>query len=622
MKKLVLAIMFFVVAVAVGLIYFTYTRPSPHVANLLPDSTLLFVEVPDYPLASTQFRSTEAYALLREPDVQEFLAAPRAAIAATLGLSGPEQERAVNTGAKVLNLVKGEVFFAVLRLGASVSRVRSHLVLGVDVKRQRLEATTAVGYFEERIAAGNPGASVARRKYFGVRYSHWRLPDGREFCYAFLNSLWIITTDEDDMRDIISRFTGQAPLETISLGSSVRFQNARRLMPIGNILFACFNVEQLMGIVGPLLTLAPHGSSMLQNIARIQTAASSVTITEDLVEDVGLVSYSRRDTPLSQPLRNKTLAFTSPETSFYSVRSFDWAAAYGEVLNTLAHSGNATLSSAATQFEQALVDKGTHIREDLLARLGPETALLARWRTGARWPDAAMVTEFDGTPDGGRALDAVFVVLNETLLGRSDQARWEQTAYLGETLHTARLADSPFAPTYLMVDRYLILALTADYARELVAQLKTGKRTLAANPSYDVMMKRLPKSATALTYCDLRTVYGQLYSLAHANAGVDTNAFLQLSKLPQPETIEKHLSPYLAVTTETETHSATVALSPLGKPLTVLVGAAGAIAAAEPLLAHLPLDLIPNMPTPSSNRDVLPPPPGNRTAPSQTPATR
>ncbi|HUK81636.1 MAG TPA: hypothetical protein VLZ12_03295 [Verrucomicrobiae bacterium] len=622
MKKLVLLIVVFIAVVAVGLVYFTYTKPAPEAASLLPESTLLFVDVPDFPLARAQFRSTEAYALLQEPEVQNFLVAPRAALGATLGLGDLGDQQAASGGATVLHALKGELFVALIQFSASSTRVQPHFVLGADVKRGRLEATKVFGRLEHRFAVAYPGASVARKKYLGVPYAQWLLPDGHQFCHAFLNTLLVITTDEDDMRDIITRFTGPAPPDFISLGSSLKFQNARRLMPPGHMLFAYLNVDQLMGPAGKLLALAPRGASMFQGLARIQTAASSVSLAEDLVEDVGLIGYSQRDQPPSPPSRHATLALTSPETSFYSVRSVDWPTAYEEALNTLAHLGNATLSSGTAQFEQIVRDGGVHTREDLFAKLGPETAMIGRWRTGARLPDAAMVAEFDSTPESRHALDVVFGALIEAILGRHDQALWEETVYRDETLHTARIGDSSIAPTYLAVDKFLVLALTPDYARELVNQFKDGKRTLLANPAFELPMKRLPKAAATLTYCDLRTVYSQLYALAHANASTDTNQFLQLSRLPQVETIEKHLSPYMSVTVESEKNTASIALSPLGKPLTLLVGAIGAIGAAQPLLAHLPLDLIPGVPTTLSDRVVPPPPRGNQTAPSQTPTTQ
>ena len=616
MKKVILLIVVFAVAVAVALVYFTYTKPAPKAAALLPESTLLFVEVPDFPRARAQFNSTQAYALLQESEVQEFLAAPRAALANALGLGD-----AGGMDEILLRALQGDVFVAVTRLGTASPQPQPRFVFGSDVKRKRLEATAAVAHLEHRFTAANPGASVSQKKYFGVRYTHWQLPDGHQFCHAFLNSLLIIAVDEDDIRDIITRFAGQAPPDSASLASSAKFENARRQMPAEHALFAYLNVEPLLGLVGPLLALAPQSAGMFQKLVRIQAAASSVTFAGDLVEDVGLVAYSGADAPSAPASPRKTLALTSPDTSFYSVRSVDWSATYAQVMNTVAHSGNATLSVSAAQFEKAVRSQGVRIREDLLAQLGPETAIIATWRPGAQFPDLAIVAGFDNTPESRRSVDAVLDALKDATLGGDDQVPWEESSYRDETLRTVRVAGS-IAPTYVIVDKFFFLALTPDYARALLGQLKDGKKTLAASPAFGRLTKRLPHAGTTLTYCDLPPVYGQLYALAHANVSTtDTNQFFKLAKLPRAETITNHLAPYASVTVETETSSKTTTLSPLGKPLTLLVGVAGGIGAAQPFLAHLPLNLIPGMPTMSSDTGVRPRPRGNRTAPSQTPPT-
>ena len=575
--------------------------------------------MPNFPLARAQFSATEAYALLREPEVQAFLAAPRAALAAALELSRSKGSHAVRSEQLVLQALQGEVFIAVTRLGTT-QPVQPHLVIGADLKRKRLEVTAVLDQLERRFVTANPGASVARKKYFGVRFTQWQFRNGRQFCYTMLNSLLVLTTDEDDMRDIITRFAGQAAPDSMPLASSAQFQNALQQMPAGHTLFTYFNVEQLLGPVRSLLALAPQVAGMFERIGRIQTMASSTTFVRDTVRDVSLVAHSRADKPAPSPLQRKTLALTSPETSFYSVRTTDWAAAYSEGMNTLAHLGNSTFSSRAAQFDQNVRDKGVRISEDLLQRIGPETATIATWRKGAQWPDVAIVAEFQSSPESRRALDVVLGALKEATVGNDQQVPWEENSHRGETLRTVRLVDSSIAPTYVATDKFFILTLTPDYARELVSHLKEGKETLVANPLFRDLTRRRFVAATALTYCDLRTVYGPLYSLAHANASSsDSNSLFQLDKLPSADAIVRHLSPYVSVTLETERSTTTATASSLGKPLTFLVGAVGAIGATQPLLARLPLDLIPGMPTMSSGTGAPPPPRGNRTASSQTP---
>ncbi len=595
MKKPAIIAIVIVLAVAGAAFYLSLRpKPAPKAADLLPETTLLYAAVPDFPRSRHQWQQTQLYALWQEPDVQAFLEPLRAA------LSGSWLDQALKE--RALGLLQGEVFLAVTRVAPNPG-----VVVGADVRGKQVEARAFLKLGEHEFARRFPGAVATEKRYLGVNYEVWENPANARLCHAFLNSLLVATPDEDLLRDLITRFTGQAPVEARPLSASASFQNALRHAPDGHEAVGFLNFRGLLGLAGPLLALAPQSAGALRALADIESVAATVTFTDGLVHDFGLISYTGTNHVAAPPVERRTLALTSPDTSWYAVRAADLAAFYRQAMDSIALSGNATLTSAAVRFDGELRRRGLRLDEDVLARVGPELAWIGAWREGARWPDIALVAEVREAAALRPKLDAAMDAL-------ATNRTWETQTYLGEAVRTLTGGAGPVAPTYAVTEKFLIVASNPDYARALVAQSKGSAPTLVANASFTGALGRVPASAATLTWCDVPRVFAALYTLARANAA--SNPFLDFDKLPKAETLSKHLAPYVSATVDTPSWETTTTFSTLGKPLTLVVAAVGAWAAAQPVLAELPGEFIPAWPKTFSGN----PPAGNPTAPSQTPA--
>lgn len=597
MKKIIAVILGLMILTGVVWYFATRGPASPKAAELLPETTLLYVAVPDFPKSRDEFRKTQLYALWQEPEVQAFLEKPLRQIAGNSdsALNALLQER-------VIGLLQGEIFLAVTHISPPPI-IQAGIIIGADVKRKRLETQAYLQLVEHDLARRFPDATATDKSYLGHTYTDWQLSRDKHVCHAFLNSLLIVTLDENLMRDVITRFTHQSSPDFKPLAASERFKAALKQFPAGHEGVAYLNVQQILNLFAPLMALSPQSAGMFQQFAAIGASATSVTFNDAHIEDVSLVSYSGQHKP-APGIERRTLALTSPDTSLYTVRAMELAGSYRNAMNSLAQSGNATMTAAATQFERGLRAQGLRA-DELLAKIGPEVALLGIWREGMRWPDVAVVAELSDAADSRPKLDAAF----ESGVGPS-----EAQSHLGEVLHVWHVA-SAFSPSYVATDKFLIVASSADYARALLAQSKSGGPTLAGNADFANAIKHVPAKASSLSYCDVRTVFGVLYRLANAN--VQTNQFVDLGRLPRAETLMKHLAPYISATDDTAEMQTTTTFSSLGKPLTFVVGAAGIIAAAPPFLGDLIPSLIPGLPIPSSGN----PPAGNQMAPSRIPSS-
>jgi hypothetical protein len=598
MKRWVWGLLVLVLALAAGgaLYWFWPRPPAPSAAELLPGSTLLFVNIPDMDRARAGFANTPAGRLCQEPEIKALLELPRRALWEALGgkVDAPPDEL------PLLNAIHGEAFFALTRF-ALLPKPGVRFIVGVDLKDRLMETRAALSYHTLAMRRYNPASQVTNRRLHGVTYHVWTVSPKTRFCYAFLNTMLVATIDEDTLRETIAWFRHQQPQGATSLAASAAFRNTCRRLPQTADCTSFLNVEQITGLLGPLLMLQPQGLATLQKLGRIQgTALGSVCHSNQFV-DTGLTTYSSAPPNQASPVTRTSLAFTSTNTMFYMVASVKWETGYQEALDAIASSGVEPLIRAATQFERSLRRQNIRPQQDFFPHLGPETALLAAWRAGTRFPDVALVTQLRDA----RHLNATMDALKEAFTHTADRPVWETL----DNLRILRIGAGLVAPTYCVTNGFLIVASTPDYARELLNH--TGN--LDANPDYQTTMRFLPGNAASYLYCDTRALVRPLHDVVRAGLGDSAINF------PSADCLVRHLTPYASATVLTPQVETTTTVSPLGKPVTLGVGVAGLVFAIQPYLAGLP-DLMPALPKMFSDRAVPVPPAENQKAPSQTPA--
>lgn len=621
MKKLIAVLVLLTIVAAAGLVYFVLHKPVPRAADLLPESTLAFVDIPDLSKSRTEFAKTEFYALWHEPEVQAFLAKPLAALR-ELSISVGAPKDADTIGGLAFDAMQGEAFLAITHV-TLFPVFNPGLVAGVDVRTKRIEALAGLYQLEGQLKQAYPKGTYQDKEYLGVKYVLWETDPGYPVCHAFFNSLVVFTLGEDSMRDLIASWTGQVPRDFKRLANSDKFKNVEQHASANHEFLAYANVEEVLNLVGPLLAFAPQTAGVYQKLSRTQTAAYSVSFVDRGIEDVGFIGYSSSVPKPTPPTQRKTLALTAPDTLFYSVGSADLAATYEELMQSLAQSGSADLTLTVTQFQQALRTHGIRMGEDVLQKLGPEFAVVANWHPGTRSPGIAIVSEIREVEKLRPALDAAMEALRESFGGTNETLPWDITEGAGEKLRTIHIGPGLPAPSYALTDQFFILASNPDYARELLIQAKESKPTLATSALYQESVKRLPVNGSAYGYADLRGLFTSLYGLMKSVLPkTDGNQFVDVSKLPQAETIAKHLFPLVSATVNEPQQTTSTSFSPLGKSLAVVAGVGGAIWVVNTFGPQLQQSAISAWPKKSSSRAVPSGPGESQTAGSQTPATR
>ena len=629
MKRLLLfAILLLVLlaAIGAGVWYYRWTRPAPRAAELLPETTLMFLDVPDLPKARASFQTTAAYALWQEPEVQEFIQPALQGLSDALGrgLIRKQDNKAIEP---ILNAIQGETFLAVTHVGF-IPNLQPGVIFGADVKGKRLEISMVLARLPEMIKTHQHDAKFAQKRHLGISYDVWEVYPNYPVCHTFLNSMLVFTLGEDTMREAIGRFTHKGKFTTKSLSAGAGYQTVTGHMPRDYEFLAYANVQQIYGLLGPVMMMVPQNGGMLEKLAKIQATGSGFKFADGLVHDVRFASYSSPEPKAPVTTPRKSLGLTAPDTALYWVQNTDVGGLYQGLVDTLAMSGRPDLANPAARFDKKI----NAIRDHLFSSLGPETAILGAWRAGMKFPELALVAAIQDPQRTRPEVDQALHALKDVTLGNDDQVPWDDNDHGGVAVHSIRIGSGRIAPTYATTDQFLIVAFTPDFAGELLDQAAAARQpaagdaprrgTLSANPAYEKIMAQLPANGSAYAYCDLRALFEPCYHLAQTaltQAG-DGDVSLFATKLPKAETIARHLSPFASATVGDQRGVTTTAISPVGTP-GVFVGAlAGAACAAYSWVPEGTVPSIGALPKKTSSTGAPPPAPGNRTATSQTPA--
>ena len=567
MKKFLLVAVGLTVVFATTFFILHRPQPTPTAGAILPATTVALVDIPNFQHCRTKVAASPLGKFWQEPEVQACLTIP--ALLTELSFALPD----------------GEAFLAVTQV-TTLPDVQLSLAAGIDLHGHKLESQATLKLLEFELRKNN--ATSETKKYRHLKYTCWKFTDGRQLCHTFLGSLLVFTTDEDSLRDMLARYTSKP--DGSALDANASYQNLLRQLPAQRDLHAYLNVEQLMNRFGLMLFAIAPNNPLVQQLADIQTWGDGITFAETGVTDVGVTTYGKPHKS-APAIWQTTLAAAPADSTFYLAGTPDLAAGYNALLELVKFTGNSTTANLLTGLEFGLAIAGINPAEDIFAKLGPEVAGISNWRVGAPVPDLAFVAEVRNQPALAAKFNRLTKILSKVLKTTDD------IPVEGETLHVIHTGSGYASPSYALTEKYFVFALTADYAREILTQIKTGAPHLIVG------------SAAATTYCNLRQTFAGLYSLA------GTNTCPPLGKLPAPETIARHVGTYLAETVDTATVSKTTAHSALGKPVTFLIALAGGYAAAQPWLAANPELTIPFLSKPTPR-----PTAGNQTATSQTPA--
>ncbi len=518
-----------VAGIATGVVLWNKEKSAPDrgAANLVPPETVLLLELPDLHTSATRWKETALAKLWAEPEVQAFLERPRAALSATVSAAtAPLAEHA--TRLREAGVQGG--FVAV----TSVEENQPRLVAGARFAGSRAAAEALIASARERAQKANPAGKTTLEPHgrFEVEsFSH----DGVTVAGAFAGPWYFVANDVPLLKATLDRLSAETAVASLADAEPYKKSLAKLPTAPDLVFYAqpAFFIERLVAMAA--ISGQPLDPQAEAELRKLKAVAGAMKMEGAQMRDAYYFLQPGVEKPAM--LSGSTLELTSTSTLFYLASGWNLPEKLpAHDPNTAAALENIGISiPSLADLERRLTEAGIPM-ESVRNAFGPEFGMLNT--TGAagemQWLAALQV----------RDAEAARKTL-ETVLG-GDWARQDQGATPVWSKPISLAGRLPLQPALGLTEGHLILGLSADAIR---AGVEKKEGTLADSPAWKQALQTVPKAETTLAYLDTKAVFEQTYGVWRGQAMMlvlfmpAVTQYVDLAKLPQTETIAKHLQP-------------------------------------------------------------------------------
>lgn len=530
MKKFVLALLVVAVVAAALIVWFQRTGPGQArtcEASALADAdTALFLELGDLPGSARRWQDTALAAIAAEPDVQAFLEKPMAKLRASV-----QQAPFVEP----LSAVQPTALFIAV---TSISQLKPVVLAGFRHQANKETLDAALAPAREFVLKKFPNGKADLVELAGRQVEVYRMRDS--LLAAVNDSGWyLVANDMDALARALTRMDGKAA-DQPPLAEAKTFRSMLGRLPAAreSLLYA-----EAPPIVERLIELSTASGQSLDDrqiakMRRIKALGATTSFEGSSIRDVCFVQMDTAGLPDGKLSGDSAL--TSAQTLFYYAgllvlpESFQLPEAAVPDANPLA-----PLASILDRLEAKGLGAAAFAKA-----FGPEFCLVMDWPASIPAPEFALAVDVSD-----RALaEKIVTELSSGSLGLPVFAR-EQAAD-GTTLYLLPpLPRVPFRPCIGLSDSRLVVSVSSDYARRLLAITQPADDALPSLPAFQNAMSRLTKPTQAMGYLDTKPVFERTYEMLRptlvfaAALMPGVNDTVDLSKLPATDSIARHLTP-------------------------------------------------------------------------------
>lgn len=514
MKRILLLLV--VVALIAGAVFvFLGRRGAVEGAQLVPADTVLYFTLPDVKRTIDRWPKTALAQIGAEPTVADFFAKPMGQLAMDGGLEAADL---------LLRVKPGRLFLALTKVNVAGGEA----VLGFQFYGGRKELDAAMERLYRELGKHFPKANHATTDYHGDAVTGYFAPaplffSGSHGSWAFLASTEAALQQALDRaagRDHSPALAENAEFKTVlsHVSRDPDFMWFGRTAPVFDMLLQAGNQQH-----------AAVDPRQLEQARKLQAAGGTLIFSGENQKEVSFLLYP--DAPKLPELVHSTMALTTPETTIFYEGAMDW--------KTI--SSNEYRDSLPQPVQHALTQAGVDLAQ-LPQIFGGELGIIASWPAGAMIPSLLVAAD---VKDRARA---------EALLNSVFTSTGVQTAT--SESHGARVFSFPTVklqlvePLVAVSDKYLLGSLTTpELERALSAQ--PGSPTLESAEAFKPALPSYKAGGAAFGYVDSKQLFERVYNTLRPIAifagamSADLGKFIDVQKLPETETISRHLSPII-----------------------------------------------------------------------------
>lgn len=516
------------------------TTPPTAVAALLPRGTILLVHVPDFNRTRDQWHDSDIYKLYREPAVQAFLQRPLRNL--------PQHDTASTTLQEIENLAPKDAFIGV----TSIENNSPKMVAGFRFHGSAENVQKLIDKWRAQSLNNAPNAprqtvNYAQHKIeiVGTGPNQWAtVYDGDRF---------FASNDLDQLKALLDRADHRAPppasrsrdgqRRKSTLEAEENFRAAVAHMPSSYTLLLYVQPKAITEKLGSLQAQIGHQLPAAQGtiLEQMHSICGTTVFDRGKIHDVFFVGMARGAGNAS--LARSAVRLGTKDTFFYLATLLN--------IDKLGGLNQPNISGPLPAWLHKVFDAAARngvTAEDWKAAFELELGSLADWPLGARWPSLILTLPVKDVTRADKVVNALTSAIDEDLIWTKTEKNGVHYFYVRWSLGNLIAAT----PTIALSNKTLVAGLDPTWVEAAMTRAQRSSSELASSASYKSAARALPAPTTFFAYVDMPLLYSRLDAalrpllLMGAAFMPAISDRIDVSKLPAPEVVIKHLSPIVS----------------------------------------------------------------------------
>ncbi len=501
------------VSIVVSALWITRGSGPADAAALLPADTVAMASLPDLPRTAARWPKTILAKIGAEPEMRAFLEKP---------IQYLTNDRGGNEAAGILwKLKPGQIFASVISMNSN----EATLLIGFQFWGGKTGHDLAVARLRSELSRGEPAPEVVRENYRGVEIAS-STHDSLTLYNASQGQWGFLSNNLPVLKDALDRAAGRK--KEGNLADSLRYKEVvGKLTKDADLLFFCqpqSALETLLEIGASLgAQPVPHH---VEQLRKVEAIGATTKLDEANLRDN--IFVLRRNPPNVGSLNHGAIKFTSAQTAAY----FDFASDFRQILAAIS---NAIASRALNSAEM----QSSRLRELIPEAFGPDCAISISWAPEGMKPTGLVAIQIKDQAKAEESLGELLALLPAASVTESEGIRY---------ISFPSLQSAFVNPTVVLTDGFLFLG---DDPAELSNALQADRsgESLEKSPLFSSAVSAYQTANEVFGFVDSRKLFERGFPMLRpvivfaAAVVPGASAVIDGSKLPETESIAKHLQP-------------------------------------------------------------------------------
>jgi len=496
------------------------------VSALLPSETIFVAHVPDFNQTRDQWHHSDIYQIYREPMVQDFLRKPLSRL--------PKRDATAQTLQEIEQLDPKDAFVAL----TSIDNNNPRFAGGFRFRGSQDAAEAIVSKWRAKLLEKNP---MAKREKLAYQQHQIETIVAAAFTLAtaYDGHWFFASSDVTELKALLDRADRRSKDRQGTLDGGESYRAAAAHMPSSYAAFFYLQpkifadkLASLRAAIGQPVT--PDQHTMVEKVRAI---CGTARFENGKIHDVIFVGMPKLEQDAT--LNRSSLTLATKDTFFYLAMLLN----LGQKIDTI--NQTAGIGGRVQQLFQTLSANGI-TADDWKAAFGLELGSFADWPANARWPWLILALP---VKDAAKANQIV-----EAFTKADEDATWTRTEKDGVRYLSMQSPASFIAitPAIALSNRMLVAGLDPVSVEEAMKRDGSSAADLSNSQVYKAAVRSVPAPTNFFAYVDTALLYSRLDAtlrpmLLMGAAFMPTmNNYIDVSKLPSPEVITKHLSPIVS----------------------------------------------------------------------------